>query len=358
MMKIGSCVAAALAVGACGPTYTLTDDIDLSWDFSLTRSGFDDALHSPYVRGTTMTVLARSSDDGADFSGWSIVSSDPAVFRIDDAVVFGSGLSATARAMAEGTAELQLLDARGHDVGHGVAEVVLPDRIELDAHGSLILGRDDEAPVNEARVVADGEATYMVRYMRGTRELHGNGVLSVDAPAGTTAEPRTTFLFENREWLTLHTTAVETGVLQVSADGGGVASMPLVVVPETAIADIVLLMQSEKGRHEGDWLVTLAQAYDGNGERIFGVDYTWNVNGLAQVGDGDLYRYQFRKGDYQMVEARRGAHMDHAMIQSGGGLVDSTNHVGCSACGSGSLVVGLIGLGVVGVGRRRRARGR
>ena len=48
----------------------------------------------------------------------------------------------------------------------------------------------------------------------------------------------------------------------------------------TAIADGVLLTQSEKGHGDGDWLVTLAQAYDGNGARVFGVDYTWNVNGV------------------------------------------------------------------------------
>jgi MYXO-CTERM domain-containing protein len=192
-----------------------------------------------------------------------------------------------------------------------------------------------------------------MRYFRGARELHGNGVLAVEAPAGTTPEPRTTFLFENREWLTLHTTAVETGALQVSVDQVRVASVPLVVVPETAIADVVLLGQSESGHHEGDWLVTLAQAYDGNGERIFGVDYTWNVNGLVQVGDGDLYRYQFKNGQHQTVQARRGTHSDSATIQSEGGIVDSTNHLGCSAGGDGSLAIGLVGLCAIGWSRRR-----
>ena len=60
---------------------------------------------------------------------------------------------------------------------------LVPDRVELDAHGSLILGRADEAPVSEARVVENGEATYLVRYFRDGQQLHGNGVLSVDARA-------------------------------------------------------------------------------------------------------------------------------------------------------------------------------
>ena len=359
MTKIGLCLAVAVGVGACGPTYSMTDDIDLTWDFTLTPTRFEDNLHSPYVRGTKVTVFAHSSDDHPNFAGWSIASSDPGVFRIDDAVLEtdGGGVAAHGQAVAEGTAQLRLLDGRGHEVGRGVAEVVVPDRVELDAHGSLILGRDDEAAVTEARVVEDGEATYLVRYFRGGRELHGNGVLAVAGPDGVTPEARTSFLFENREWLTLHTTAPGTGALQISADGVKVASVPIAVVPETAIADIVLLTQSEKGHEDGDWLVTLAQAYDGGGLRIFGVDYTWNVNGVSQLGEGDLYRYQLKKGKFEMVQARRGSHTDTAMIQSGGGVVDSTNNIGCSAGGGGGLAVGLAGLGLAGVGRRRRGSG-
>src|SRR5262245_12750658 len=286
MMRSGPCtvgVALALAVAGCSPTYSMTDDIDLTWDFTLTPTRFEDNLHSPYVRGTRVTVFAHSSDDHPKFAGWTIVSSDPGVFRIDDNVLAPDGgeVSAHGQAVAEGTAQLRLLDSRGHEVGRGQAEVVVPDRVELDAHGSLILGRDDEAPVTEARVVAQGEATYLVRYFRGNRELHGNGVLAVDAPAGVTPEERTSFVFENREWLTLHASGAQSGMLEVSADGVKVASVPIVVVPETAIADIVLRTQSEKGHVDGDWLVTLAQAYDGIGERLIGVDYTWIVNGVA-----------------------------------------------------------------------------
>jgi len=333
----------------------MTDDIDLTWDFTLTPSKFSDELHSPYVRGTKATLFAHASDDSPNFTGWTIVSSDPAVFRVNDNVVdtSGHGLTSHGLAVGEGTAELRLLDGSGHEVGHGVAEVLVPDRVELDAHGSLILGRADEAPVGEARVVENGEATYLVRYFRGDRELHGNGVLTVDALAGVTAQSRTTFLFENREWLTLHTTAPGTSALQLYADQAKVTSVPLVVVPETAIADVVLLTQPEKGHKDDEWLVALAQAYDENGERIFGVDYTWNINGVTQVGDGDLYRYRFKQGLYEMVQAKRGTHTDAAMIQSDQGYVDSTNNVGCAVGGSGSLALGLAGLGLV-VGRRRR----
>jgi hypothetical protein len=357
MTKLAACgLVVALGLGACTPTYTMTDDIDVTWDFTLTPTRFGDDLHSPYVRGTKVAVFAHSSDKQPNFRGWSIVTSDPTVFRIDDSAAEpdGRGLVAHGQAVAEGTASLRLLDDHGHEVGRGVAEVLVPDRVELDAHGSLILGRDDEAPVAEARVVESGEATYLVRYFRGGRELHGNGVLTAQPPAGLTAQPRTTFLFENREWLTLGATVAGSGVLQLSADQMPVASVPVVVVPESAIADVVVLTQSEKGRKDGDWLVALAQAYDGNGERIFGVDYAWKVNGMTQASDGDLYRYRFKQGLFEMVQAQRGAHVDGAMIQSDEGFVDSTNKVGCAVGGGGSLIGGLVGLGLVGVGRRRR----
>jgi MYXO-CTERM domain-containing protein len=351
------CLVVAVGLGACGPTYRMTDDVDVTWDFGFTLSKFDDDLHAPYVRGANVTLFARSSDENPDFRGWTIVSSNPAVFRIDEHEVDGDAraLRARGQAVGEGTVELRLMDPSGDEVGHGVAEVVVPDRVELLAHGSLILGRDDEAVVREARLLEGGEATYLVRYFRGGRQLHGNGVLGVEAPEGVTSTPRTSFLFENREWLTLDTTAPMTGMLDVYADEVRVGSVPLVVVPEGSIEDIVVLTQSEGGHQDGDWLVALAQAYDANGERIFGIDYLWDVDGVSQVGDGDLYRYRFKAGRFQMVQATRGTHSDAVMIQSDEGRVDSSNNVGCTAGGGGSLVVGLAALGLIGRRRRRVA---
>jgi MYXO-CTERM domain-containing protein len=43
------------------------------------------------------------------------------------------------------------------------------------------------------------------------------------------------------------------------------------------------------------------------------------------------------------------------MIQSDEGRVDSSNNVGCTAGGGGSLVVGLAALGLIGRRRRRVA---
>jgi hypothetical protein len=354
MRMLGLCVALT-GLGACTTArFTMTDDIDLTWDFVAVPTQFAADLHTPYVLGTKVTVFAHGSDDKQDFRGFTIDSSDASVFRIADSAVSSDGrsLAAHGQAMGEGTATLRLLDSKGHEVGRGFAEVLAPDQIGLYAHGSLILGRDDEAKVNELRVVTGGLATYLVRYFRGGRELHGNGVLTLDAPAGLSAEARTTFLFENREWLAVQSSAAGASALTLHAPGAPAMAVPVVTVADTAIADIVLLTQSEQGRRDGDWLVALAQAYDGAGTRIFGVDCMWKVDGLAQTADGDLYRYRFKQGQPHQVQALRGTHTDTTTIQSDQGYVSSSNAVGCAAGGGGgSLIIGAAGL----LGRRRRA---
>jgi hypothetical protein len=355
-------LAGALALGGCGPKITLTDDIDLTWDFALTFSRFDDTLHTPYVKGAPVSLIVSSSDEHQDLSGWVVKSSDPTIFRVDaiEPDAKGGGLTARGVAVGEGTAQLTVFDADGNEVGHGTAEVLAPDRVELDAHGYLILGKDGDAPVAEARILENGTATYLVRYFRGARELHGNGILSVDAPAGITATPRTTFLFENREWLTLTAAAVADKSIQLYADGTPFAVVPVITVPEADIAQVTILTQSEKGHDDGDWLVALAQAYDGLGRRVFGVDYAWDVDGVQETADGDLYRYSYKKGQYQMVTAARAGHSDTTMIQSDGGYVDSSNNIGCAAApghtrGAAPLAASaLVGLVLVAARRRRR----
>ena len=75
----------------------------------------------------------------------------------------------------------------GHRVGHGLVHVALPDRVELDAHGYLIVGDDANAPVGEARIATNDTATYLVRYYQGDHQLYGNNVLSVVADPSVTA---------------------------------------------------------------------------------------------------------------------------------------------------------------------------
>jgi uncharacterized protein (TIGR03382 family) len=345
-----------LFVIACGgPDITLTDDIDLTWDFGFTLAKFGDTLHTPYVRGAPMVLSVYAKDDSQTFDGWSVESSDPSVFQISSVSAVGKTFTATAVAAGEGSAELTVTDDHGSVIGSAGADVLQPDHVQLDAHGYLIMGMDDQASVDELRVLDGGTATYVVNYFKGGTELHGNKVLTIDPTPGLVADARETFLFENREWLTVTANgAVGALSLPLRSDGDLVNSMPVTVVPESDIADVLLMTQSESGHKDGDWLVAYAQASDASARRIFGIEYSWNVDGVDQTADGDLYRYQYKSGPSQAVTASRGLHSDTSFIHSEGGFVDSTNNIGCSAGGSTGILGGLVVLGLVGRRRRRR----
>src|SRR5262245_3663294 len=278
------------AIG-CGPTISITDDLDLTWDFDLTPARFDDDLHTPYVKGAPVKLFVRSSDDHDNLSGWTVESSDDTVFRIDGVApdFDHKGIVATGVAVGAGTAALDVFDSRHHHQGSGLAEVAAPDHVELDAHPYLIMGLDDQAPVNEARVLEGGTATYLVRYFNNGQELHGNSVLAVNTPTTLVAEPRTTFLFENREWLSLTAATPGPASVELAADGVSLGNFPVITVPETDIASVKMIAQSEAGAKDGQWLVVLAQSADAANRRIFGVDFTWDINGVEQTGEGDLY---------------------------------------------------------------------
>lgn len=327
-------------LAACGRTVTLTDDIDLTWDFQLTPfDRYVDKLHSPYVRGTSMWLWATSDDDSDKVQNWSIVTSDPSVLDIEDQMYDGTSIGVKVVALADGSSDIAVIDDKGERVGHGIAEVALPDRVELDAHGYLIVGQDSRAPVDEARIAAGDTATYMVKYFQGDRELYGNGVLTGTGDDSVDIQPRTSFLFEKREWLTLTPSKAGTTAAQLYVDKAPVSTIQIVGVPATDISDVALIGQSEKGATNDQWLVVLAQATDSLGRNVFGVNYQWNVDGVSQNADGDLYRYQFKKGDDAMVEVQRSGHTDAIDIQSDRGYVDNSNRVGCAAGGGGSFVL-------------------
>jgi uncharacterized protein (TIGR03382 family) len=348
-------VCTVVASAACGRTVTLADEVDLTWDFQVTPfDRYVDDLHSPYVLGMSVNMWATSSDDGEDVSHWQIVSSDPSVLEIGNPRSIKGSFGATATARGVGSVDISVRDGSGHVLGHGKAEVALPDRVELDAHGYLILGLDARAPVSEARIAENDAATYLVRYFNQGRELYGNGTLLAPSTAGITAQTRQSYLFEQREWLTLTAAAAGASTLPLSVGGQHVADLPVVAVPASDIADVALIAQSEKGAKNGDWLTVLAQATDGAGRNVFGVDYQWNVGGVEQTADGDLYRYEYKKGDVNALTVTRAGHTDTVDIQSDRGYVDNSNRVGCSAAGGTGAVPAAAVLALALGARRRR----
>jgi hypothetical protein len=324
------CVASLCALSAgCG--VTMTDDVDTDFNFAQ-LVGASDALHSPYVRGAGMRLYARVNDDNRNMTGWTMVSSDPSVFRIEK-VTDGKRISADCTAVGQGTAVVTVKNAQGGDVHSEVVRVRLPDRAQLLAHGPLLIGRpDEEAVMSDAKLVQGGEGTFLVRWFADGEQLSGHGSMSVEAPKALMAKAETTSFFEDRDWLQV--TGLEVGAAQVKlfADGEPVGSFPITVVAKDAVDRVELRGEDESHHSDGDMLAVLAQGYAGS-EPVFGVELSWTLGGESQQGLGDLFRYALDSKRPKALTATVGTLQATAMIHAKEGYVSSTNKLGCSVAG-------------------------
>ena len=360
---------------ACG--FDLRDDVDLTLNFAA-LVGPSDELHSPYVKGARFNIfLDDSSPSGRIGSAWTLESEAPAVFAISNVRVQEYEhdgkkrryLQAAAAALEQGQAAVLVRDDRGAEVFRTSVEVLRPDRIELLAHGPLLLERpEDQAVTREVQVLTGGTATFLARYYSGERRLYGNGTLAVATPTdgSVTAQVRQTFIFEDRDWLSI--SALREGPSQVLllAAGEPVSTVPVVGVAESALAK-VQLSQSDRVTsgepRDGQWEVVLAETLDRRGAPIYGVEFMWTYGSDPQLGAGDLYRYEFKRGMRRMLSARHGAMGANLMIEGKEGFVDSTNHLGCAMtrrAGSSSgtaVTLGVLAAALLLCRRRLRVAG-
>ncbi len=319
-----------LALAGC-QTVTLNDSVDVDFDFT-PLVGPSDSLHSPYVAGAEFSLYAYATDDSEEL-GWTIESAAPDVLRVDRTADGSAEVTAT----GAGQVELSVRDEAGDIVHRADVEVRQPDRADVAAHGPLIVRRPEleRSNLDEVQVLVGGTATFLVRWYAGEQELSGNGALQVDADPGVTGSRRRTFLFEDREWLTLSVATPGRHEVRLLAGGEVVRTLTVIGVEEAAVDQILLHGMDETDRRDGEILTVLAQAYDTDGEPIYGVEYAWDVDGAAEAGLGDLYRYEFLAGNAVELCARHAGMEVRVTIQSAGGFVDSTNRIGCTIAGAG-----------------------
>lgn len=336
-------------------TVYLSDDIDLELDFSLRPS---DELHLPYVRGTAVRISAHSSDPDDNERGWSLSSSNPAVLRID----WQDDGSASCVAEAVGSSAICVHDADGDELHCSTITVRAPTRVTLHAHGPLFLGRSEEqAQVERPKILEGGTATFLVRYFDGDTRLYGNGVLEARATSPISLEPQTSFLFENCEWLQLTPGLPGHHVVELAVGGRSVGTLDVDAVTPAAVRDIELLTEGEGGKEEGEELVVLAQALDSGRGVIYGAEFTWDLDQIAEPGQGDLFHYTFQADAEKTLGASFEGLRSEVVIHAKEGHVSSTNTIGCSAVpgspakgGScGLVLVGILGLAALRFGRRR-----
>jgi hypothetical protein len=352
------------ALAGCGPVVTVDDDVDIVWDFKELVGPSSD-LHTPYVLGSSFNLYVESTDDKEKFQGWTVESSDPSILTVGAVQRYSDNrrIYVSAHGVGDGIAQVVVKDSGGSVQTRQAVEVRLPDRAQVMAHGLLIIGKSEsEAQVSDLRLLSGGTATFLVRYYKGSQTLNGNGALGVDTPSDVVASTPRTYLFEDRDWLQVTPSMVGQSSISMKVNGVHFTDLSLTVVDASQVNSVRIQGGDESHAKKDDWLVALGQAFDSQMRRIYGVDFHWDVDGQAQTSwdgsdKGDLYRYRYDPAQPHMLAATYGAISAVAKIHSGGGFVDSSNHIGCSyvpGARGGSLISLLLLLGISLLLARRR----
>lgn len=354
---------AVIALGAAGcPAVAVVDDVDFELNFTPIL-GPSDALHAPYVVGSSMGLYLETQSVG-NTRRWTIESTDPSIFTVDQPSYDDRGDFRTARghALAPGVTTLRVVDDGGSVRRTIPITVSLPTSIAVDHHGPLLVHRPDlRSDWGDGRIVVGGTSTYLASYFAGPDRLAGNGALSARVASGrATVEVLRTYLFEDRDWLQVTPTAAGPFTVELTVGGQVIQTLQGIAVPSSDVADVRIYGEDESKARAGQWLVALAVASDAQARVIWGAEYRWDVDGASAPGIGDLYRYPYDPKKPHMVAASFGPLSAVAMIHGGNGYVDSTNHVGCSAApGSpnrGATATIVFALAALAFGLRRRLR--
>jgi hypothetical protein len=361
MKSLSSLLAASLlsllsltSVGCTTSTPSRPVTMADSFDLDLFGPHVDD-LHTPYVAGASfaITVSASSSQSQA---GWSLSSSDPAVFRVESAL---SGGSANVTAVAPGQATLNVLNASGEVMDSHPISVAIPDQVNLYAEGLLVTGASDSAAqITQASIVAGGQATFLVRYFLQGTELYGSGALQTTTTTGLTAATVSETFATARDFLQVSTpeTVGATGSVSLVIDNVVVGQVPITDVAASAVTQVSILQQSAAGVQNGTQLTLYAHAVDSTAADVYGASFNWstNTNGNAQSaqnqesdsdagivwggGPADLFFYDYESGSSETVTASYDGFSPSVVVHGQGGSVGSTANVACAvgvAPGSG-----------------------
>jgi len=334
------------AITGCKTTY-IADDVDFDFDFFELVVG--DELHSPYVTGAEVTLSARTHDDDETRAGWALSSSNESVLRIEDQ----ADGRARCRAVAPGFAHIIAFDEDGEQVAEGDVEVRNPTRAELWPHGWLIV----DAPKREVRpvILAGGTATFEVRYFDGDQELFGNSALTVESDQDVTATPRQTMFFERREWLQITPSTEGTRSVRLLAGGQHIAETTIDVVTAADVARIDLVHEADWEAEDDNLVVVLAQPRLEDERPVYGVEFSWDLDGDGQEGLGDLFRYYYEEDHERVLGSEFDGLRAETVIEASRGYVDSSNRLGCNVAHRHDGWGWLIGVTLV-VSLRLRSR--
>ena len=375
----GSCL---VCLGACGPKIRLSDDIDTQFDLQ-PSSVYDDVLHGPYVAGASFEIYAYDITEDNALDDWTVRSLDPDVIVVesveikrddldpnDDRNVKTDILVARVTTTGPGTGTLEIVNRYDNVVRDAQVSVMQPDRLELRAAGPLFLGGESGVPSlvdSSPKVMAGGQATFLIQWFAGDQILRGPGALDLQSnqPIVDRLTTLTRHFDEQREWAQLAfdvpTDETELASVDVLANGEFVQTLEFEVVRPEAVDSVELV----EGGPGGDLHAVLALALDAAGESIWGVGFEWDLDGLGDSSEGDLFRYWYDASASSVLGAEFGEARGEVPIAGDHGYVDSSNDITDEGGGScfcradperpvREIAWGLLGLLGLGLVRRRR----
>ena len=339
-------------IGCADSPVHFQDTVDLTFDFGFFQDE-DAGLNEPYVRGSEFGFLVNHHRS-RDMTGWQVVSLDDELFslsceRFDPEA---ETIYCDATATGEGMVEVVVIDDRDEQVGETTIEISLPDRVELLPAGPLLIDRPDLID-DSFQVLEGGTSTWLARYYIGETRLNGNGALSVEGSESLDVWTETSFLFEDRDWLQGSTLSQGEHSVAISIDDVHITDATITAVGTDRIDHVELHGMNEAEAMLEDSLVVLAQAYDSASTPIYGVEYEWALDGAVELGEGDLYRYEYDPAhEYSLSASVDG--LGNEVTIHGVGQVDSSNNIGCSTLGGASGGLAGLLIGLLGLVRRRR----
>jgi uncharacterized protein (TIGR03382 family) len=318
-----------LSAGAgCGRDVHFDDDFDPAFDIDLSDAN---ELHLPYATGTQVRIDLHNADDD-DVIGWTFETSDPAVLRIDSAA--RSVRSVQLTAVAAGTAMLTLRDEDGDVIRRAEIEVATPDRVRLFARGPLRHGLDTLSRVERPQVVVDRVAVFEVRYFLGDRRVFGQEMLAASGSEAMELATLATSWESEAEWLEVR--PFEGGTHEVALSAGAASLAPIEIVSvDPSVVAAVELHGREGDQRAGDSLTILATAYDAESEPVWGVPFTWSLDGAPVTGDGDIFTYTYDPASARelVLDANGASETTTIHAAADSASVGSSASVGCNAAG-------------------------
>ena len=352
--RLAFTAAAALTLAACKPASERFWVVDNFSDELLSTS---DNVADSYAIGSDLSYTAGQTavlGRDVDLTGFTLVSSDPAVVTLSAVHAGQDGISAEGTAVGSGSAELLVVDPTGVTVHTVPVEVDVPDTVTLVSK----LGEDVGSgfvPSSPQKICIGTYSAFEARFSALGRDLASSHVLGAQGSDTVSVRVEDSSLWQEREWMSIWPTLAGDETVSVLAAGQNVADVTFSAVdPGAVVALQVLGNTSGIGANKDDTVIVGAVGVDADGAMVLGVTPSWIMpDGTQMVGDELTYAVDSSAPPVDITVTYGSVTAVVSIAGRPTGAQDSSS-IGCAAA------PGLPGLGVVAagflalVGRRRR----